>query len=222
MTARTGKTSTRRVRPRVVVIDNYDSFTFNVIELLETLGASCEVFANDAIDVVDLTLRRCDAFVVSPGPCAPDRSGVSLPLYVAALGGHVQRPILGVCLGHQALAAAAGARVTRARRPLHGKTHPIHHDGRGIFRDTPQGFVAARYNSLVVERSTLSADLEISATCAETGEVMGLRHRRLPLESVQFHPESHMSEAGALLLDAWLDDVARAAALGEPSSQRQP
>jgi len=193
--------------PTLVVVDNYDSFTFNLVELLERLGARCEVKKNDQGSVGELLNDPCDAFVVSPGPCTPRESGLSLALYERALAGDVARPILGVCMGHQALATASGGRVTRAGRPMHGKTSLIAHDGRGLFRGAPASFMAARYNSLTVDRASLPDVLEVSATSTGDDEIMGLRHRALPLESVQFHPESHWSEAGALLLETWLDDV---------------
>jgi anthranilate synthase/aminodeoxychorismate synthase-like glutamine amidotransferase len=193
---------------RVVVVDNYDSFTFNVVDLLERAGARCDVVANDAMDVEELARRDCDAFVVSPGPCDPARSGVSLPLCRSALAGHLgARPLFGVCLGHQAIAAAAGARVVRGIRPVHGKTTAIAHARRGVLRTAPALFRAAQYNSLVVEPSSLDSRFEVTATSADTGEVMALRHVSLPIESVQFHPESHLSEAGMEIARAFLEDV---------------
>ncbi|MFO0556296.1 MAG: aminodeoxychorismate/anthranilate synthase component II [Polyangiaceae bacterium] len=188
---------------RVIVVDNYDSFTWNLVELLERLGARCDVVEHDAATAVELGARPAHGFVVSPGPSSPARSGASLALFERALAGLEPRPILGVCLGHQALAAAAGTRVARAARPVHGKTSRIHHDGRGIFARSPLPFLAARYNSLVVEEASLAAELEVSARSDE-GEIMALRHRTRPLETVQFHPESHLTEAGDRLISSWL------------------
>ena len=188
---------------RLTVVDNYDSFTHNLVDLFEQLGARCEVLMNDAVSLDSLCGRDTDAFVVSPGPCTPAESGVSLPLFEAALSGREKRPILGVCLGHQALAQAAGGSVARAK-PVHGRTSPIQHDGRGLFEGLPQGFAATRYNSLVVDEQSLPSELEVSAHASDDGHVMALRHRALPLETVQFHPESHMSEHGAALLAAFL------------------
>jgi anthranilate synthase/aminodeoxychorismate synthase-like glutamine amidotransferase len=197
----------RATAPEVVVVDNYDSFTFNLVELLERLGARCTVSRNDQGTIDELLARSCDAFVVSPGPCTPRESGLSLALYERALADSARRPILGVCLGHQALATAAGGRVTRAARPMHGKTSLIEHHGRGLLRAAPSSFRAARYNSLIVERASLPACLEVTATSEGDDEIMALRHRSLPLESLQFHPESHWSECGDGLIDAWLADV---------------
>lgn len=191
---------------RVTVVDNYDSFTFNLVDLLEQLGARCTIVQNDAMSVAALRGIACDAYLVSPGPCSPTESGISLELLQETLReGDASRPILGVCLGHQALAAATGASIVRARRPIHGKVVRIEHDGNGIFRDAPTPLCAVRYNSLVADPASLTAELEVTATCE--GEVMGLRHATLPLESVQFHPESHLSEGGISLLRSWLDDV---------------
>lgn len=191
----------------MLVVDNYDSFTFNVVELLETLGARCDVVPNDGASLETILSAPCAAYVVSPGPCDPQRSGISLPLFRAALRGEVDRPILGLCLGHQALAVAAGGEVRRGIRPVHGKTTWIEHDGRGLFRRAPRTFHAAQYNSLVVEPSSVPDTLEICATSKDSGEIMALRHRTLPLQTLQFHPESHLSDAGAVLLGTWLEDL---------------
>ena len=188
---------------RLTVIDNYDSFTHNLVDLFEQLGARCVVLMNDAVSLDVLSGHDTDAFVVSPGPCTPSESGVSLALYEAALAGRERRPILGVCLGHQALAQAAGARVSRAR-PVHGRTSPIDHDGLVLFEGLPPRFEATRYNSLVVDEGSLPESLVVTARAGDDGHVMGLRHRTLPLETVQFHPESHMSEHGRALLGAFL------------------
>lgn len=186
------------------MIDNYDSFTFNLVAALSRLGASVEVVVHDRADVDALMHASVDAYVVSPGPCAPEQSGVSLPLYREALLGRVARPILGVCLGHQTLAFAAGAKVIRAARPLHGKVDRIVHDGRGMFEGAPPELTMTRYNSLVVDEATLPETLAVAARSRSDGAVMALRHTSLPLESVQFHPESEWSEGGLELLRRWL------------------
>lgn len=181
---------------KLVVVDNYDSFTHNLVDLLERLGASCDVVMHDEADLDALIARRPDGFVVSPGPCTPAESGVSLVLATAAIRGQIGVPLLGVCLGHQAIAVAFGAKLVRAEHPLHGKTSPILHRGTDLFANLPQGFDAARYNSLLVDPATLAAELEVTAR-TERGEVMALRHARLPVFGVQFHPESFLSPRGA-------------------------
>lgn len=196
--------------PLVLVIDNYDSFTYNLVQALESLGVRCEVALHDAIDVAAARALAPDGVLISPGPCAPDDAGVTLEL-LRELAGAL--PILGVCLGHQAIAQAFGGRVIRAPRPLHGKTSAIQHDGRGVLRGLPSPFDATRYNSLIVDREGLPACLEISAWTAE-GEIMGLRHRALPLEGVQFHPESILTPRGADLLRNWVVGLATRAAPG--------
>jgi anthranilate synthase/aminodeoxychorismate synthase-like glutamine amidotransferase len=185
----------------IVVIDNYDSFTYNLVQYLETIGAECEVLLNDACDVDAIAARRPDGIVISPGPCTPDEAGVSLST-VTRLGSTI--PILGVCLGHQAIGQAFGGKVVRAERLMHGKTSPILHDGRTIFGGLSNPMTATRYHSLLVERATLPDALEISAWTSE-GEIMGIRHRSLPVEGVQFHPESILTEEGMQLLRNWLD-----------------
>jgi anthranilate synthase/aminodeoxychorismate synthase-like glutamine amidotransferase len=190
---------------RVLVIDNYDSFTFNLVQYVRELGATAEVFKNDAIDVAGVRARAPDGIMVSPGPCTPNEAGVSLPLIVALAG---TAPILGVCLGHQAIAQAFGGRVVRAARLMHGKTSPILHDGRGVFAGLPSPFDATRYHSLIVERVTVPACLEVSAWTAE-GEVMGLRHRQVDVEGVQFHPESVLTLEGKRLVANWVARLGR-------------
>ncbi len=190
---------------KVLVIDNYDSFTYNVVQHLEVLGARCEVVLNDAIDVAGVRERGADGIVISPGPCTPNEAGVSLAV-IGALAG--ERPILGVCLGHQAIAQSFGGKVVRAARVMHGKTSPIEHDGRTLFRGVPSPFEATRYHSLLVERESVPACLEVSAWTAE-GEIMGLRHQRLPVEGVQFHPESFLTTAGMDLLRNWIEGLER-------------
>ena len=169
-----------------VLIDNYDSFTYNLVQAIESLGIDVRVFRNDKIDVKGIEALKPDYLVISPGPGNPDTAGVSLAA-VKAFAGKV--PILGVCLGHQTIAQAFGGRIVRAKSLMHGKTSRIRHDGKGVFEGLPQGFEAMRYHSLAVERSTLPECLEVSAE-APDGEIMALRHRALPIESVQYHPES--------------------------------
>jgi len=180
----------------VLMIDNYDSFTFNLVQYLAELGEEVKVFRNDEISVDAIAALSPQALVVSPGPCAPDQAGVSLEA-IARLAGHI--PILGVCLGHQAIGQAFGGKVVRAKQVMHGKTSRIHHDGQGVFEDLPGDFVATRYHSLVVERASLPDCLAVSAE-SEDGEVMGLRHRALPVEGVQFHPEALLTEHGHRML----------------------
>ena len=188
---------------RLLVVDNYDSFTYNLVQYLEILGARCDVRKNDAIDVNSARALAPDGILVSPGPCSPNEAGSSLAI-IEALAPH--QPILGVCLGHQALAQVCGGNVVRAERIMHGKTSPIHHDGRTLFTDLPNPFLATRYHSLIVDRGSLPADLEVSAWTLE-GEIMGLRHKRFPVEGVQFHPESILTIRGMDLLRNWLDAV---------------
>jgi anthranilate synthase/aminodeoxychorismate synthase-like glutamine amidotransferase len=186
--------------PRVLVIDNYDSFTFNLVQYLGELGAAVEVFKNDGIDVAGIRARAPSGVLLSPGPCTPNEAGICLDV-LRALAGVV--PILGVCLGHQAIGQAFGGRVVRAGRLMHGKTSPILHDGRSVFDGLPSPFEATRYHSLLVERTSLPACLEVSAWTAEE-EIMGLRHRELPVEGVQFHPESVLTTEGKRLVHNWV------------------
>ncbi len=190
----------------ILLIDNYDSFTFNLVHYLGELGAEVAVHRNDQIGVGQALSMRPEAIVISPGPCAPDQAGICLDLIAAAKD---SVPILGVCLGHQAIGQAFGGRVVRAPVPVHGKTSRIRHRGTDVFGGLPQDYQATRYHSLVVERATLPDELEVTA---ETdGLVMGLAHKRLPVYGVQFHPESIASEHGHALLRNFLD-LARARA----------
>jgi para-aminobenzoate synthetase component II len=191
---------------RLLVIDNYDSFTYNLVQYFEVLGARCDVRLNDAVTVSDARALAPDGIVISPGPCTPNEAGVSLAIVEQMAR---ERPILGVCLGHQSIGQAFGGRVVRAERIMHGKTSPIHHDGRTIYAGIEEPFTATRYHSLLVERASLPADLEISAWTDE-GEIMGLRHRSLPVEGVQFHPESILTQRGMDLLRNWLGAVTEA------------
>jgi anthranilate synthase/aminodeoxychorismate synthase-like glutamine amidotransferase len=184
----------------LLVIDNYDSFTYNLVQYLGELGQEVRVVRNDAITVDDIAGLKPDRIVISPGPCTPKEAGVSVAT-ITRMAGIV--PILGVCLGHQSIGEAFGGEVVRAERLMHGKTSMIRHDGRTIFRDLPNPFEATRYHSLIVRRSTLPACLEVSAETAE-GEIMGLRHRTLPVEGVQFHPESILTRPGMDLLRNFL------------------
>ncbi len=193
------------MRSHVLVIDNYDSFTFNLVQYLGELGAEVDVFKNDAIDVPGVRERAPDGVLLSPGPCTPNEAGISLEL-LRALGGAL--PIFGVCLGHQAIGQVYGGRVVRAGRLMHGKTSPIHHDGVGLFEGLPSPFEATRYHSLLVERESLPACLEMSAWTTE-GEIMGLRHRELDVEGVQFHPESILTTEGKRLVQNWVRRLAR-------------
>ncbi len=184
----------------ILVIDNYDSFTYNLVQYLGELGETPCVVRNDAVTVPEIVARAPEAIVISPGPCTPAEAGVSAPA-VAALAGRI--PILGVCLGHQCIGAACGAAVVRGRAPVHGKTARIFHDGRTIFEGLPSPFVGTRYHSLVVDGATLPASFEVSAR-TEDGVIMGLRHRSALLEGVQFHPESVLTEHGHALLANFL------------------
>jgi anthranilate synthase/aminodeoxychorismate synthase-like glutamine amidotransferase len=180
----------------ILLIDNYDSFTYNLVQILEEFDQEVQVFRNDRIDTKRIAALRPSAVIVSPGPGTPASSGVSMEA-INHLGPTI--PILGVCLGHQAIAASYGAKVVRATRIMHGKTSMIFHDGRGIFQDLTHPFEAVRYHSLIVQKDSVPDCLEISAWTAE-GEVMGLRHRQYPVEGVQFHPESILTTVGKNIL----------------------
>ena len=190
----------------LLMIDNYDSFTFNLVQYFGELGEDVRVVRNDEIDVAGIGALAPDRLVLSPGPCSPAEAGVCVPAIEAFAG---RLPILGVCLGHQAIGAALGGRVVRAKALMHGKTSVIEADGRGVYRGLPERFTVIRYHSLAIERSTLPAALEVTAT-SDDGEIMGVRHRELaatktPLEGVQFHPESILSEHGHALLRNFLE-----------------
>lgn len=190
----------------LVMIDNYDSFTYNVVQYLAELGAEIRVFRNDECSLADIEAAKPDQLVVSPGPCTPNEAGLSLEA-INHFAGKI--PILGICLGHQAIGQAFGGEVVHAKQVMHGKTSEIQHNNTGVFKALPQPFTATRYHSLVVDRETLPACLEVTAwTEDEAGgmdEIMGLRHRELPIEGVQFHPESILTVDGHDLLRNFLN-----------------
>jgi anthranilate synthase component 2 len=185
----------------LLMIDNYDSFTYNLVQYLGELGAEVKVVRNDEVTVDEVAAMHPARVVISPGPCSPDEAGISLGV-IARLGAQV--PILGVCLGHQAIGQAYGGKVVHARALMHGKTSPIRHSGRGVFRGLPSPFTATRYHSLAVERESLPDALEVTAW-TDDGEIMGLAHRSLRVEGVQFHPESILTEHGHALLARFLE-----------------
>jgi len=190
---------------RVLVIDNYDSFVYNLVQELGELGAEPTVFRNDEIDLAGIRTAAPELVLISPGPGRPESAGISMEV-VAELGGEI--PILGVCLGHQSIGQVFGGDVVPAPVLMHGKTSAIHHDGKGVFAGLPDPFVATRYHSLVVEPSTVPDVLVVTATTAD-GVIMGLRHRELPIEGVQFHPESILTPSGPSLLANFLAQAAR-------------
>jgi anthranilate synthase component 2 len=185
----------------ILVIDNYDSFTYNLVHYLNELGARTRVYRNDALTVEEALGLKPQAVLLSPGPCTPDEAGICLDLLARAPR---DLPILGVCLGHQAMGQAEGGKVVRAKSLMHGKTDLIHHNGGGVFRDIPSPFTATRYHSLAIERSSLPNSLEVTAW-AEDGEIMGFQHRSRPVHGVQFHPESIATEGGHDMLANFLD-----------------
>jgi anthranilate synthase component 2 len=185
----------------LLMIDNYDSFTWNLVQYFGELGEAVHTVRNDAHTVDELVALGAQRLVVSPGPCTPDEAGVSVAA-IRTLAGRL--PILGVCLGHQAIGRAFGGRVLRAQTVMHGKTSLIHHDHRGVFAGLPDHFSVMRYHSLAIERASLPACLEVTAW-TEDGEIMGVRHRELPIEGVQFHPESLASEHGHAMLRNFLE-----------------
>ncbi len=185
----------------LLVIDNYDSFTYNLVQYFGELGAQLRIFRNDEISVADIEKLAPNRIVISPGPCTPKEAGISSEV-ILTYGTRI--PVLGVCLGHQCIGDVFGGDVVRAERLMHGKTSPILHDGTGVFKDLPNPFEATRYHSLLVKRSTLPDCLQISAETAE-GEIMGLRHKSLPIHGVQFHPESILTTHGKSLLQNFLE-----------------
>jgi para-aminobenzoate synthetase component 2 len=191
------------VKKRVVVVDNYDSFTYNLVQYVETLGGECDVRLNDRVTVDEIAAASPAGILLSPGPGNPDEAGVTLSV-IQRLSGKL--PIFGVCLGHQAIGQAFGGHVIRAPELMHGKTSGILHDGRSIFRGLPSPFEATRYHSLIVEDASFPEALEITAR-TKNGEIMGLRHREFAVEGVQFHPESILTEYGMRMIENWLTSL---------------
>lgn len=184
----------------LLMIDNYDSFTYNLVQYLAELGQDVQVYRNDEIDLAKVASLKPDHIVISPGPCTPNEAGISVPL-IHEFAGKI--PLLGVCLGHQSIGQAFGGKIIHAKQLMHGKTSLIHHKNIGVFKDLPNPYTATRYHSLVIERESLPDCLEITAW-TEDGEIMGVRHKNLPIEGVQFHPESILTEYGHELLNNFL------------------
>ena len=203
MTERGADATLRRVKTRVVVVDNYDSFTYNLVQYIESLGGQCDVRLNDRVTVEQIREARPDGVLLSPGPGNPDEAGVTLAV-IEQLSGTL--PIFGVCLGHQAIGQAFGGKVIRAPELMHGKTSGINHDGRTIYQGLPSPFEATRYHSLIVEEASFPEALEVTAR-TQKGEIMGLRHRKLAVEGVQFHPESILTDHGLRLIENWLGSL---------------
>jgi anthranilate synthase/aminodeoxychorismate synthase-like glutamine amidotransferase len=185
----------------ILVIDNYDSFTYNLVQYLGVLGAEVRVARNDEIDIAGIEALQPERILVSPGPCSPVEAGISVEVIRHFAG---KLPVFGVCLGHQSIGHAFGGKVVRADRLMHGKTSPIHHDGSSVFKDMPNPFDATRYHSLIVEKASLPDCLRVTAWTAE-GEIMGLAHKDLPVFGVQFHPESVLTQEGMKLMQNFLD-----------------
>lgn len=192
----------------ILMIDNYDSFTYNLVQYLGELGAKVRIARNDAVTIDDIVAMKPEGIVISPGPCTPNEAGISVPV-VQALGSTI--PILGVCLGHQSIGQAYGARVVRAKRIMHGKTSMIYHRSQGVFAGLPQPFEATRYHSLVVENNDIPEALSVMAWTDYEGdhEIMGIRHRQYPVQGVQFHPESILTRCGHDLLRNFLQSISK-------------
>ena len=192
----------------VFVLDNYDSFTYNLVQYLGELGAEVEVYRNDELTVEQVEALKPERILLSPGPCTPGEAGILVPLIRHMAGLTRRTPILGVCLGHQAIGEAFGGQVVRAEHLMHGKTSPVEHDGKGIFAGLPTPLTCTRYHSLIVQEDTLPAELTVTARTPENGGgsvIMGLRHRSLPIEGVQFHPESVLTEGGHQMIRNFLE-----------------
>ena len=190
---------------KILMIDNYDSFTYNIVQYLYELGVEVDVYRNDKISIDDIkVMNDIDAIVISPGPCSPDEAGISVNVIKEFKGKY---PILGVCLGHQSIGAAFGAKIVKAKCLMHGKTSLIYHNGKDLFKNIPNPFEAVRYHSLVIDKSTLPEDIEITAWTKEDDEIMGIKHKKYKIYGIQFHPESILTEYGKDLLKNFLDVV---------------
>lgn len=188
---------------KILMIDNYDSFTYNIVQYLYELGADVEVVRNDKITIEDIKRKNdIDAIVISPGPCSPNEAGISVDVIKEFKGVY---PILGVCLGHQSIGAAFGAKIVKAKCLMHGKTSMIYHKGEGIFKGVPSPFKAVRYHSLVIDKNTLPEDIKITAWTKEDDEIMGIEHKKYPIWGIQFHPESILTEYGKELLKNFIE-----------------
>lgn len=203
----------------ILVIDNYDSFTYNLVQYLGQCRAEIVVHRNDAITLPEIIEMRPDGIMLSPGPCTPDRSGVCLDVLGAATRGEpgLKMPIFGVCLGHQAIGQVGGGTVTRAGNIMHGKASLVKHDGKGLFAGMPNPFSAIRYHSLIVTQETVPTDYVVTAEAEDDGEIMGLRHKSLPIEGVQFHPESVLTEKGFRVVKNFNDWVERSRTANSPA-----
>jgi anthranilate synthase/aminodeoxychorismate synthase-like glutamine amidotransferase len=199
---------------QILVIDNYDSFTYNLVQYLGQCGAEVIVRRNDEITLDEIQALKPAGIMLSPGPCTPNESGVCLNILDAALKGHITVPVFGVCLGHQAIGVVAGSVVKQAEKIMHGKSSQVEHDGKGLFEGMPNPFNAIRYHSLVVEKGNVPKGFIVTATSLDDGEIMGLRHETLPIEGVQFHPESVLTENGIRIVENFVNLVNGAALVG--------
>ncbi len=193
----------------ILVIDNYDSFTYNLVQYLGQCGADVVVHRNDQISLDEIAALKPDGILLSPGPCTPNESGICVDILRSTLAGGLDIPIFGVCLGHQAIGFVTGATVNRAEKTMHGKASMVSHDGKGLFEGMPNPFSAIRYHSLVVDRSTIPEGFEVTARSDDDNEIMGLRHVSLPIEGVQFHPESVLTEQGFRMVENFAKRVAQ-------------
>ncbi len=191
----------------ILVIDNFDSFTYNLVQYLGQCGAEVKVVRNDEITLAQVNEMNPDGIMLSPGPCTPAESGVCLEILEDAFTQKRSRPIFAVCLGHQAIGLTTGSMIRRAKTMMHGKSSLVEHDGKGLFEGVPSPCSCIRYHSLVIEQSTLAADLEVTATSTDDGEIMGVRHKTLPIEGVQFHPESVLSDHGMKIVQNFVNQV---------------